>query len=63
MINDEIKVKLIDIAWDIVKTKHEFKINNTAALAKQLSETYHDLYNHIKDNPDFQEDIWRSRRN
>jgi hypothetical protein len=65
MINDEVKVKLIDIAWDIVKTKNEFKMNNTAALAKQLSMTFHELYINIKDTPDFQDDIWRytSRKN
>ncbi len=65
MINEAIRTKLIDVAWDIVKSNHDTKINNTAALAKHLADTYHELYRHIKDVPDFQDDIWgfTSRKN
>ena len=59
MLNDEVRVKLVDIAWEIVKVRHDLKVNNTAALAKHLSETYRDLYRHVRDIPDFQDDIWR----
>lgn len=56
MISTEMKVKLVDVAWDIVKAKKKVASADVPALATDLADTLDAICRQLSDHPDFQSD-------